>query len=414
MNADVEYGVALEYLQKGREGEIVLAELSNVAKKIDAFLRSSDVLGNMGQMAFSLISEAVSSEILKKNLVLFAYRLCVLAKRFDSCTIFERIGIVFEIVNILQEEQSSWLEEYEKKLQPIHDKHERRKRRKNLFVALSEEHKHVNEDCIRFLNDFLRYFTPQGAESLILPDFAKMFVPKNYLQDNVQKLALFCDKVVSSRTWKETALFYVMTFLFREEPHAAEQKGQKKPYVEFPQELLEKAVKPCTYVLNLFGKLEPSIRFLPKDEISKKVLDVLYNFFETFSLEQFLLSVGPFLSIRGQFITTQKLEDFIDVTSGSPKVISYLLKKLVKYKQSESKACGEISFKDLIMVGIEGAMVDSVIKEKADEFVYQETILKVMQYTHRFIVSPMFDRFLYKIGTSLNTYGRSEKTALLP
>lgn len=402
MSVETEYEVALEYLQKKHTGEIVLTELSTIAKKIDVSLRSCEILkdNSMVQTALSLISEETSTEVLEKNLVLFAYRLLVLGKHFDSLSLFEKIAVVFDIVNILQEEQGQWLCEYEEKLHPIHDKNERRKRRQEFFEASGEERRLVTEDSMHFTKNFLQYFAPQGIDSIVLPSFARMFIPKNYLQDNLKKVASFCDSVIGNRAWKETILFYVMTFLFHEKSSAIHSKSQEKIHCEFPNEILEKAIKPCTYVLHLLGEIEPSIRFLPKEEQSQKALCFLSNFFEKFSLEELFLSLIPFFSIHKQLVTTQKLEDLIDAASGSPKAISYLLKKVIRYKQSEIKTSIKSSFKDLILIGVQEAMIDSVVKEKSDELVYKEVPLKIMQYTHWFIVSPAFDRFLYKIFDS--------------
>jgi hypothetical protein len=397
MDAEAEYNAAIEYLKTKQNGALVLSILTDVSKRMDLAIRSSELLKDnmMAQTALSFISADGSIEIINKNLVLVVYRMCELAKRFDALPLFDKMKIVFDILEIFHEEQTSWMEEYERRTEPVHDKKERRKRRKELFESLEESGSDL-ANCKAFLKGAVDSLLPQGSESLILPGFARMFVPKNYVHENLEKATPLCARLVASRVWKESLLFYIITFLFRDGKANLRMRETERVSCEASKEVFDKAERASTHLLRIFSAIEPSFQFFPKEESAQKAIDLLNEFFETFSLERLFLQVISLFSGANRTISTAKLENCIDAISGDPKCIAFLLKKLMRPNQPVVEISAKPALKDLLIVGFQGAMIETAVKEKAAQLVYEEIPLKVLLSTHRFVVSRAFDRLLYR------------------
>lgn len=393
MSIEAEYETYLAHLKESIEGQELLLALPGISKKLFVFLSESKEFPLI-QSALHYMSEEESLLYLKKNFLLIFGRILVFARNFDALDLHVKIEKLLDLFLIVKEEQNFWLIDYKKKIEPVHDKAERRKRRKEFLAQGSSFEKQDKPICEEWVRTLFANLLPKGTNSLFLPSMAKFFLPTNFLESLATKNIEEIMEVVHSKKWKESLLFLCISFLFQDVFVKKDFLPSQSSSVELSESMLEKGKNITAWMLELLSIVDPLLRFLPREEVAQKSIVLIGHYLESFSLERCIIKMGRKLFSEKMLIGN--LDHLIDGITGDTKAISFLIKKYAPFFMDSPKLSLTPSIGEILVLGVKGAAIETAIQEKAANLVFQEIPLKIIQSIRLFVLSSFFDRILYR------------------
>jgi hypothetical protein len=395
MNLNDEYETYIGRLKETDEGNKLFLNLPEISKALYRYVSENTKQYPLIQTALHWMSEKEVSGLLEKNFVLILGRILHIAKNFDALLPNRKAEMLLDFLSLLKEEQERWREEYKKHIEHIHDKAERRKRRKELLAHETAAEARDKPCCEKAISTLFEKVLPHGADSLFLPSIAKQFLPNNFIESFVQKNIDSLMKAIHAKKWKESFLYLIITLLFRDVfvKKYVPQTAQGIT-IDLHETYIEKGEQITSWLLELLSIVDSRIKFLAKHEAMQKALSVLEPYLASFSLERgILVLIMPCL--LGNNLSGD-LDLLIDKVSGDPKAIAFLLKKVFSLSSSPEKINPQAPLGELLMLGVKGAVKETAITDKAASLVYQEIPLKIFQQVRLFILSSYFDRYIYR------------------
>ncbi len=392
MSIEEEYETCIARLKETNEGGRLFLCLSEISKVLYSYLSEAAKQYPMVQTCLSMMGEKEVLLLLEKNFVLILGRVLQVARTFDALDPARKVEKVIDLLGVLKEEQEEWLKEYKKKTEHIHDKAERRKRRKEPVgneTACAD--KLLCEASIKVLFEKL---LPEGTGSFFLPSMAKLFLSKNFFESCVTKNIDSLMKAVHEKVWKESLLFLLITFLFKDVflKNTTQQVGERT--LQLTEQYEDKGKQITAWLLELLSIADPRIKFLVKEDVTQKAVAIIGKALFSFSVERWLLSIVH-NGLLGKTLIGD-LDLLVDRVSGDPKAITFLLKRIVALSSPAEKLSPQVSMGEILILGVKAAAIEAAIADKAASLVYQEIPLKIFQHIRLFVLSSFFERFIYR------------------
>lgn len=394
MTIQDEYDAYLARLNKALDGKKLLASLPAAANDLYTYITGLGQENDAVRAALAFIGKDAFLELVEKNLLLIVGRVLSLARAFDMLDPQKKLEIFLDILSVVKEEQSAWLDEYKKKVAPLHDKRLRRERRKELLQQESAFQAMDRPLCGTWVRSLVRHMLPEGTKSLFLPAMARLFLSDKFIESTLEKNLDIVMKSIHAREWKERMLYHLIAYSSKDiflKSNPSAQEGEKN---FLPKALFEKAQSVVFWILNLAAAVDPSLPFLPKEATTEKACDYALRFARTLSLEELMLYLMQAL-LSSQAVAGN-LDILIDAVSGNPKAIAIFIKKIGSAFVPQTALKLNPTIGDFLAMSAQGAIVENAIQEKADLLVYNEVPLQILQSLRLFVLSTFFDRVIYR------------------
>lgn len=361
------------------------------------------------KIAVFLLGKEGCRVLLENNALLLLARLLAFATSVDARSLEEKLSIAIRSVLLLTPHVDEWSHFLEESTQPIHDKKERRNRRR----ALQHETRQRPADAVKELWSaaivrLVSILLPSGAASLYLPKGGSMFVPKlqQLIDHALPSIGSWLEERLFQRPMKIDMLYWLFSAL-RFSLSSTQQLGGKPPALKNSSALgaqLEPAVLPLlnAFVPGIFS-LGAEVR---ANLIAWKTVDAMANFLNETSVVSLVISGCCRLgreTAGNTHRSERELDELIDALGHDERLVRTIISRVVPQPDLPvSSEVGTVAvFFNLLVYGLKASASEIMTQGALRSFDWERAQQTALERVTWFVLSPYFDHALVELAADL-------------